>query len=226
MRAQHVLRRERQEAVLNHYEFRFVTKSGATRKIFLTIDIIPGTKRSVASLLDITDKVAAREDLKQTNKKLTLINSITRHDMANQLSTLTGFIELSKRKVTDPELLRFIEKEENAVGIILEQIEFAKNYEIIGTNDPQWQRLENTIPRSFIPSPIMLQEESGNVEILADPMLPKVFYNLIDNSVRHGQTVTEIRISILREKEGRLVIIYEDNGIGIPAPEKETHLQP
>jgi signal transduction histidine kinase len=67
----------------------------------------------------------------------------------------------------------------------------------------------------------MLQEESGDAEILADPMLPKVFYNLIDNSVRHGQTVTEIRISILREKEGRLVIIYEDNGIGIPAPEKE-----
>jgi PAS domain S-box-containing protein len=54
MLAQHRLRREKREAALKHYEFRFVTKSGDIRNIFLTIDMIPGTKRSVASLMDIT----------------------------------------------------------------------------------------------------------------------------------------------------------------------------
>jgi PAS domain S-box-containing protein len=220
MLTQHVLRREQQESVLNTYEFRFVTKSGAVRKIHLTIDIIPGTRRSVASLIDITDNVATREALKQTNKKLNLINSITRHDITNQLSTLTGFLELSKRKVTDPELLRFIEKEENAADYIHEQIEFAKNYEKLGTLEPLWQRLKHVIPRSLVPPTINLKEETGDVEILADPMLPKVFNNLIDNSVRHGQNVTEIRISCSPEK-GTLVIVYQDNGTGIPAINKE-----
>ncbi len=53
---QHRLRRVRQESALRHYEFRFITKSGTIRKIFLTIDLIPGTKRSVASLMDITGR--------------------------------------------------------------------------------------------------------------------------------------------------------------------------
>ncbi|MDO9036452.1 MAG: PAS domain S-box protein [Methanoregula sp.] len=60
MLAQHQLRRERQETVLKHYEFRFITRSGTIRKIFLTIDMIPGTKRSVASLMDITDRIRAQ----------------------------------------------------------------------------------------------------------------------------------------------------------------------
>jgi hypothetical protein len=61
MLAQHHLRKENREAALRHYEFRFAAKSGAIRDIFLTIDVIPGTKRSVASLLDVTDRKKGRE---------------------------------------------------------------------------------------------------------------------------------------------------------------------
>jgi PAS domain S-box-containing protein len=57
---QHRLRRVRKESALRHYEFRFITKSGTIRKIFLTIDVIPGTKRSVASLMDITGRNRAQ----------------------------------------------------------------------------------------------------------------------------------------------------------------------
>ena len=49
-----------QEA-LKQYEFRFRTKNGNIRTIFLTIDMIPGAGQSIASLMDITDR-KARED--------------------------------------------------------------------------------------------------------------------------------------------------------------------
>jgi PAS domain S-box-containing protein len=65
MLAQHRLRRQNREKALTHYEFRFVTKSGDIRNIYLSIDIIPGTKKSVASLLDITERKLA-EELYQT----------------------------------------------------------------------------------------------------------------------------------------------------------------
>ena len=42
----------------------------------------------------------------------------------------------------------------------------------------------------------------------------KVFYNLIDNSVRHGSRLTSIRLWAL-ESEGSMKIIYEDDGVGI-----------
>ena len=97
MLAQHRLRRERHETALRHYEFRFVTKNGEIRNIFLTIDVIPGTKKSVASLMDITTLVRTQESLTRANRKLTLLSGITRHDIRNQLQALSAYLELSRK---------------------------------------------------------------------------------------------------------------------------------
>jgi signal transduction histidine kinase len=51
-------------------------------------------------------------------------------------------------------------------------------------------------------------------------MLEKVFSNLLDNSVRHGQRVSEIRVSTYRSGKD-LVVVWEDNGVGIAPEEKE-----
>ncbi len=56
MREQHKLRREGSGDVLRQYEFRLLTKSGEIRNILLTIEMFPGTQRSIASLIDITDR--------------------------------------------------------------------------------------------------------------------------------------------------------------------------
>jgi len=47
-----------------------------------------------------------------------------------------------------------------------------------------------------------------------------VFYNLIENSIRHGEHVTEVSIRTV-ERADSLDIIIEDNGVGIPEAEKE-----
>ncbi len=51
-------------------------------------------------------------------------------------------------------------------------------------------------------------------------MVERVFYNLLDNSVRHGERVTEIMVSANQSGDA-LVIVWEDNGVGIPSNEKE-----
>jgi len=51
-------------------------------------------------------------------------------------------------------------------------------------------------------------------------MLPKVFFNLLDNSVKHGEHVTRIRVSQEQRQNG-MVITWEDDGTGIPTGEKE-----
>jgi signal transduction histidine kinase len=47
-----------------------------------------------------------------------------------------------------------------------------------------------------------------------------VFYNLVENSLRHGETLTRVRLSSI-ENPGGLSIIYEDNGVGVPDDVKE-----
>jgi PAS domain S-box-containing protein len=62
---QHRLRRADSEVALKHYEFQLIDRHGETRDILLTIDVIPGTKRSIASLLDITDRKRAEEAVRE-----------------------------------------------------------------------------------------------------------------------------------------------------------------
>ena len=63
MQAQHRLRRQNAEKALRRYEFRFVRRNGDIRNISLSIDVILGTTKSVASLLDITERKRAEEAL-------------------------------------------------------------------------------------------------------------------------------------------------------------------
>jgi K+-sensing histidine kinase KdpD len=56
--------------------------------------------------------------------------------------------------------------------------------------------------------------------IFADPLVEKVFYNLVENTLRHAGEVSVIRISFHEDDTG-LIISYEDDGIGIPGGAKE-----
>jgi signal transduction histidine kinase len=62
--------------------------------------------------------------------------------------------------------------------------------------------------------------DGKNYEVFADQLLQKVFYNLIDNSLKHGKSVFYIMVHT-RVQDGNLVIIYEDDGEGIQDSMKE-----
>jgi PAS domain S-box-containing protein len=77
MLEQHRLRRVNKEAAMKQYEFRFVTRTGNIRDIALLIDVIPGTKQSVAALMDITERRLTQERLQEERNLLrTLIDHI------------------------------------------------------------------------------------------------------------------------------------------------------
>jgi PAS domain S-box-containing protein/putative nucleotidyltransferase with HDIG domain len=51
------------------YEYKFCDRWGNIKDIFITMDIIPGTNRSVASLSDITERKRMEKELKETALK-------------------------------------------------------------------------------------------------------------------------------------------------------------
>jgi PAS domain S-box-containing protein len=174
-------------------------------------------------LHDITEPKRAEKALQQALKKLNMLSSITRHDILNQLMVLGGYLVISKESTRDPEILGFIKKEEEAVTAIRRQIEFTRYYEDIGVKAPQWQEIITTIRSSAAELPlerITLEITFTRAEVFADPLISKVFYNLMENSIRHGDHVTRIRFSLHTTDTGA-VIIYEDDGTGIPAQDKE-----
>ena len=62
------------------------------------------------------------------------------------------------------------------------------------------------------------------VEVYADALIEKVFYNLIENSLRHGGRVTHLSFSFEEEQNGA-VITYRDDGEGISLEFKKKLFQ-
>ncbi|WP_300039913.1 PAS domain S-box protein, partial [Methanospirillum sp.] len=169
---------------------------------------------------DITDRKRAVEALKQANKQLNLLASITRHDIRNKILIVLSLLYLAKDEVTDPNLIGTCNKIESVMKQIKTQIKFTRIYQDIGTTEPQWQKIALILDRLPITDAIVFKSEVRELELYGDVMLERVFFNLLDNSIRHGETVTEIRVFYRSEHEG-ITIIWEDNGIGIPDDMKE-----
>jgi PAS domain S-box-containing protein len=173
------------------------------------------------------DVLRFAEDLKHTNEKLNLLNNITRHDILNQLTIILGYLEMMKAKFSDPSLQDYIEKEMHAAQNIRTQIMFTKDYQDIGVQSPQWFNLNMIIVSNAAGLPLStvnLDVHCDNLEIFADPLIGKVFYTLLENAIRHGKTVTTIGFSY-QILSGDLIVVYQDNGIGIPAEYKEAVFQ-
>jgi signal transduction histidine kinase len=167
----------------------------------------------------------SKKALTIANRKLNLLSGITRHDVLNQLMGLRGFVELSGHCSQDAQFQQLLEKEQKIIEMIHKQILFTGEYEDLGVNAPLWQEIRTTVMNAAAGldlSGILLDVTSGRTEIFADQLLGKVFYNLMENTLRYGKTVSEISVS-WEKNEGGLVITYTDNGAGIDA-DARVHL--
>jgi len=69
MKKYHHERRKKGGKAPNQYEFRFVDKNKNIKDIFVVVDGISGTKKSVASLLDITDRKRVENELRMSEER-------------------------------------------------------------------------------------------------------------------------------------------------------------
>ncbi|MEN6610456.1 MAG: PAS domain S-box protein [Methanoregulaceae archaeon] len=181
---------------------------------------LKGRKVVLSIVRDLSEQKRAEQALKATNRKLNLLNSITRHDVANQLMALEGYMGIALMKRPDPVIQEYLKKIEVISHTISRQIAFTKTYQNLGTTDPQWQEIRTLLPESEVPCEVKLVTDLQDVMIYADPILKNVFLNFLDNSLRHGEHVTSIRVSAEESPNG-LHILWEDDGVGIPFGEKE-----
>lgn len=172
---------------------------------------------------DITEVRGYEEALKKANKKLNILNGITRHDIVNQIVGLQGYLYLIGRSAGgDRALAGRVSSCMDLTGKIKRQILFTRDYEDMGVKAPEWQRVEEVVRRvagDLGMSGVALTVETGPLEIFADPMLQKAIFNLLENSVRHGRRVSEIRVSFRESEEGGVLAI-EDDGVGVPTEYK------
>ena len=183
-------------------------------------------------MVDISEYISTEDILKETlgslktlNEKLCVIGKSTRHDARNKLSVIVNNLFLAKQKLTGNEdALKYLAEVELAVDQITNIFDFSRTYEKLGT-----EKLTNINVGKMINEAFQLVSNSQGVKLVnqcegltvtADSLLRQLFYNLIDDSLKHGEHVTKIRIYCKNQGNSHK-IVYEDDGVGIEDSEKQ-----
>ena len=179
--------------------------------------------RFVLTLVDITARKNAEDALREANTRLNKLGSLTRNDLMAAVSRLTERIAVGLRQFDDPAVRQFLEGLDGDVRLVQRRAEITRDYQDLGLRPPGWQPLQEVIreatSRLLLPG-IVVRPWVERLEVFADPLLDRVYSNLIENSARHGETVSEVIITYQLRDDG-LVIYVEDDGVGVPEAEKE-----
>ena len=219
--------RNRQKGNSEVYENNLIRKDGSKMSVIVSANpIFAGTvfSGSFIMITDITDRKRAETALQLANRKLNMLNRIALDDLQNQIFTLQAYIELSGLAASDENENGYFLKQRASATNLQNQIAFIRLFQDMGIHPPKWQNVNNVFLYAISHldlSHIIRIATLGTLEIYADPLFEKVLLTLAENSIQHGRTVTEIRVSCSTPDDEGITLIYEDNGTGIPSAEKE-----
>ncbi|UCE91909.1 MAG: PAS domain-containing protein [Methanobacteriota archaeon] len=174
--------------------------------------------------VDVSDIRRYEQALVSANEKLRILGDLTRHDALNQLAALHGWLSLATSSCEDSKRTESLEKMRRAMDALRDQLEFAADYESIGAAGSEWMSVNEAVEDAkavLADSDVEVLCEAADLYVLADPVFGRVLRNMLDNSARHGQHVSRIRIGC-EETTDSLMLNIEDDGVGIPDGDKEA----
>jgi len=207
------------------FETEKVKKDGALLPVEISARLAKIRDRTyiIATSRDISRRKREDRALRIANQKIQLMNIVAWHDIRNTVTGLRDSVELSKDRVMDKKQKKFMDCEKEVLRIIERQLQYTKEYQEMGTHSPQWVNLPQVL-RMIVSfgeiGSLKFRMNLHDLELFCDPVIEKVFSHLIDNTRRHGERATEIHISCNETADG-LLLIYDDDGVGIPQERKK-----
>jgi PAS domain S-box-containing protein len=218
-----VIKKESIELFLNRSEVRnkiISNKHLDGRIIHMIIVPIFDSNGSPQYVLGISEDVSHQN----INLKMDLLFSITRHDILDNLAVIASHLERAQLMNSHDEMQQFFDKTIGSIESIRNQIAYMRVLQEGGIISPKWQ----PVREAFDDATHLLPEHHATIttdvegiEIYADPLLPRVFYTLLENSLRNsGSRPSGIHLSV-RKKDDDLLICFEDDGYWVPDADKE-----
>jgi PAS domain S-box-containing protein len=239
MEKYHHARRTYPGNALANYEVHFIDRHGNVRNVLHSVSLIPGTGKTVESLIDITDRKKLAEQMLHT-EKLASIGTLAAgvaHEINNPLAVILGFTELLMEKLPEDseayDMMKTIQKQGNNAKRIVENLLSFVRYrehreEEIDVNKCIDEVLAVKGNALSINNISVVKDMDESVPFIrGDPNeLQQVFFNIINNAIpimKGGGRLTIRTRPIEREGMRDVEVRISDTGAGI-SPEHRSRI--
>ncbi len=252
MKRYHTNRRKNSTAAPGQYEFKFKDRNGVVKDILLTVAMIPGTQKSVASLLDVSKQHQLEKEFRQVQKLESLGQLVggVAHDFNNLLTLIQGNAQIVESRIEqDHPMLSYIKKitdvSHRAAKLVEQLLLFSRKqtmefdtFDLNKTIEELLEMLKRvigediTVKTDFADDLWTITGEQGNLEqvimnlaINARDAMPEGGYLYIKTE---NIKISEIDACQIPDMEaGKYVrLIIEDNGIGMDQATQEQIFDP
>lgn len=182
-----------------------------------------------AMAVEVRERKAAEEALTRTSKEVVAARDeanmyldIMAHDVRNANNVSSMYAALVT-ELAEGDLKVYAEKLHASIHrsseILLNVATIRRASEETGHLVPM--NLDTVIREEIAHIPdVSVRYEDPQVDVLADPLLPTIFTNLIGNAMKHGGPGVGITIRV-EEQDSEVLVSVEDTGPGIPDEVKE-----
>ncbi|MBI5681303.1 MAG: PAS domain S-box protein [Methanobacterium sp.] len=225
MKTYHQLRRTEPLTAPKTYEARGIFKEGKIRNVIITVDIIPGTTKSVASFLDITERKQAEKQIKASLKEKEVLLREVHHRVKNNMQIISSLLNIQTYQITDKKALNIFKESQNRVksmAMIHEKLYQSKDLTLIDFSD-YIASLTSSIFSSYETDLKRIKWDINAEHILigVDTAIPcgLIINELVTNSLKHGFVdgrKGKITIDLHHYEKDKFKLTVKDDGINFP----------
>ncbi len=230
----HNLRRINSSLAPRNYEFQLIDRYGDIKDVFTTVAMIPGTNKSLISLLDITEIKIAENKIKESLMEKEVLLREIHHRVKNNLQVVSSLLNLQSRCVEEEETLNVLKESQNRVktmAMVHEKLYQSEDLKDINFKD----YIENLVLDLFYSYDVeagvikpQIHVEDLNMGITTAIPCGLIINELVTNSLKYafpsinnksanGKLDYKGTINIeLKRLNDKFELIVSDNGIGLP----------
>ena len=203
---------------------------------YFQVSTTPFTSGSVTTgrlvtIGDVTEQEAYRRQLEEKTEQLEALNRVVRHDIRNDMAVIRGWAETLPPHVDEEgqkALDRILDKSDHVIELTETVREFVDALSGDVAVEPRPTDLRRhleaevtDVRETFPDATYRLRGEIPDVSVLGNEMLSSVFRNLLENAVRHNESMApEVSVEVI-EDERHVRVRIADNGPGVTNDEKE-----
>jgi PAS domain S-box-containing protein len=206
------------------------TARGEIKHIYMKSFLASGYEgtwsKVLVSIIDITDRKQAEEQIKQNLKEKEILLSEIHHRVKNNMQVISSLLKLQSAKIEDKKYLDMFKDSENRIksmALVHEKLYQSKDFASIDFNG-YVKSIANPLIRNHTVNPdrIKLNIEIEDVPLELDNAIPcgLIINELISNSLKYAfpkdrEGGIDIVLKAINSDEIELTV--SDDGIGIPA---------